>query len=134
MLADGKKEPRIMATFFMYREDYVSGENKYKSEGEIVVTAEVTSETAGYVRNFVSGTFTPIEEFAACRLLKYNNINSLCDMIAEKYPDYMVCYDKHDTLGVRQCNHSGGAYAFEEGEEDKTSFRKREKHEDVASA
>ena len=47
-----------------------------------------------YGKESVIGSFTPLYQFADERHIKYGNEEELCDLIAAKYPNYSIGFDK----------------------------------------
>ena len=68
--------------------------------GEINVADIVEEKQEDYDDQYVSGTLTPILEFAEERMLKYRDEDHLCELIANKYPSYVVGQDQSGELMV----------------------------------
>ena len=82
--------------FQNYRHDIVSEKKECKST--VKKTAFVEKGDREYERNFVSGSFEPLEKFARDRRLKAQTEQELVNIIKEKYPDYRIVINKQEQV------------------------------------
>ena len=96
-----KDQSQVDDQFNSYRHDSVSGENKFKGpKGKSITTVEKGSQE--FDRNYVSGTFEPLDDFAAKRRLPKLAEAQLVALVREKYPAYTVVVQKDGTVcGIR---------------------------------
>ena len=83
------------------RQDKVSGENKLKGDQKKHYSVEKNSQNQK--RDFLAGTFEPLDKFARDRNLQAPgeskaDMDALVDVIEAKYPQYRVCVDKRGTV------------------------------------
>jgi hypothetical protein len=85
------------------RQDKVSGENKLKGDKKKHYTVEKAEQNQK--REFLGGTFEPIDKFARDRNLQAPDghdpqyrIDALVDVVRDKYPQYRIVIDKRGTV------------------------------------
>ena len=74
----------------------MSEKKEFKST--VKKTAFVEKGDREYERNFVSGSFEPLEKFARDRRLKAQTEQELVNIIKEKYPDYRIVINKQEQV------------------------------------
>ena len=84
-----------------------------------------------FAKRMVTGTFSPIWEFAEKRQLvpQPNTLDALVTLIENKYPSYRVVVNEEDVVGVEIGDQTGGEYRYERGANQLKKYEKQEKFE-----
>ena len=117
--------------------DDLCNSQRHDAVGEVgelagVVKAKVAVESTkpDFDKRLVTGTFTPLWEFAEKRILKVQpegDTDTMVDLVEAKYPDYKVVVDKEGVVGVEIPDQTGGEYRYERGANNYTAYTKSEK-------
>ena len=97
-----------------------------KGSGNIT-TAE---EEKAFERQFVTGSFEPLQQFAFKRRIEYDSVDELKDIVMERYKSYTLTTNKAGVLGVEIVHQIGGSYMLERGMEDSNVLKREEEHDD----
>jgi hypothetical protein len=134
MIQQSKENTETDAKMWANRKKIVNGEKLMGGPSSV----ETATSKEDYADRFKSGSFEPIFEFALARRLRYDadaedgGEKELSQLIAARYPSYVVGYDASKTLGVRITDQTGGGYRWKEGARENTSFTVVESHEHEA--
>ena len=109
------------------RADHVGGYGKFEKEGWIDIESLVEKQEEDYHDRFVEGSFEPLWEFAEKRGLKADDEKALTQLVMDRYPSYVVGYDKSELLGVEIPDSTGQSYRYRRGARDSVQLRLIEK-------
>ena len=130
-----KESPAVEDKVMEVRADHVGGWGKLKKEGWIDIESLVEKqEEEDYHDRFVEGSFEPLWEFAEKRGLKADDGKALTQLVMDRYPSYVVGYDKSDLLAVEIPDSTGQSYRYRRGAKDSVQLRRIEKAPDEDDA
>ena len=126
--------PEIDEKVIAIRADKASGGSEYKKTGEIDITRLLIKSKSDYKDGFITGTFTPLDEFCNFQMIQGSYEDELVAIVKERFPSYTIIRDDAGTLGVEIYDQVGKSYRIKRGAKTATALKKEERRDTKAVA